>query len=62
MVGVEVTCAGVVVEVDVGVFDLGDDGADAGIGLIGGVGVDVGVAMGGVLAVVGVVVGVVFTV
>ncbi|WP_131816999.1 hypothetical protein [Nocardia salmonicida] len=41
--------------VDVGAFDLGDDGAGVGIGLIAGVGVDVGVALGG-----GVVVGVGF--
>ncbi|MEV0540330.1 hypothetical protein [Nocardia salmonicida] len=43
--------------VDVGAFDLGDDGAGVGIGLIAGVGVDVGVALGG-----GVVVGVGFAV
>ncbi|WP_328659244.1 hypothetical protein [Nocardia salmonicida] len=60
--GVEVVAgAGVaevgVVGVDVGAFDLGDDGADIGIGLIAGVGVAVG---GGVD--VGVVVGVGFAV
>ncbi|MGW6122096.1 hypothetical protein ACWFRF_23830 [Nocardia sp. NPDC055165] len=57
MVGVEATCAGVVVGGDVGVFDLGDGGADGGIWLIGGVDVDVGVAVGAGVDVVGVVVG-----
>ncbi len=54
VIGLEVTAgAGVaavgVVEVDVGVFDLGDDGADveiAGVGVAVGGGVDVGVVAG----------------
>ncbi|MFC8383163.1 hypothetical protein [Nocardia sp. NPDC057272] len=48
--GVPVVAGGVVV-------DWGDDGADGGIWLIGGVDVDVGVAVGGGVDVVGVVVG-----